>query len=148
MLWVRLDFYHLTSDRAEDLLVRIAERLIDQHERLLIVSEDPVQREALDTLLWSFAADSFLPHAQSGNDDASQPILISASPDGANDARNVAFADGVWREAGLGFSRAFFLFDELAIDGARALWKRLSGRDDVERRFWKRDDDGRWQAQG
>jgi hypothetical protein len=45
-------------------------------------------------------------------------------------------ADGEWREAALGYDRAFYLFDGDSLEGARLAWKLLAGRDGVERNYW------------
>ena len=87
-------------------------------------------------MLWDQGATSFLPHGLAGGaDDARQPILLSTSPDAPNLARNMLIADGEWREAALGFDRAFYLFDDETLEGARLAWKLLSGRDGVERHY-------------
>ena len=145
---MQVDFYHLTSP-LDRVLPRIAERVVQTGGRLLIVAEPQEQRVALDRLLWSYAPESFLPHAQAGsNDDAAQPILIAddipeVAP--ANAARNVAVVDGHWRDLILTFDRAFHIFDDEAIREARLAWKALADRDGVERRYWKQNDSGRWE---
>ena len=145
---MQVDFYHLTSP-LDRVLPRIAERVVATGGRLLIVAEPQEQRTALDRLLWSYAPESFLPHAQAGgNDDAAQPILIAddileTAP--ANAARNVAVVDGRWRDLTLTFDRAFHIFDDEAIREARLAWKALADRDGVERRYWKQNDAGRWE---
>ena len=143
---MQVDFYHLTSP-LDRVLPRIAERVVATGGRLLIVAEPQELRVALDRLLWSYAPESFLPHAQAGSaDDAVQPILIAddtteAAP--ANAARNVAVVDGRWRDHVLTFDRAFHIFDDEAIREARLAWKALADRDGVERRYWKQNDSGR-----
>ncbi len=72
------------------------------------------------------------------------PVLIAADTVPVNGARHVALVDGVWRDAALGFDRAFHFFDDGSIAAARAAWKALAGRDDVQRNFWKQDEAGRW----
>ena len=145
---MQVDFYHLTSP-LDRVLPRIAERVVATGGRLLIVAEPQEQRVALDRLLWSYAPESFLPHAQAGSaDDAAQPILIAddiheTAP--ANAARNVAIVDGRWRDLTLTFDRAFHIFDDEAIREARLAWKALVDRDGVERRYWKQNDSGRWE---
>ncbi len=142
---MQVDFYHLTSP-LDRVLPRIAERVVATGGRLLIVAEPEAQRTALDRLLWSYAPDSFLPHAQSGiGDDAAQPVLIAAEVSAANAARNVAIVDGQWRDAALDYDRVFHIFDEDAIRAARLAWKALGDRDGVERRYWKQNDAGRWE---
>ncbi len=144
---MQVDFYHLTSRPLDRVLPRIAERVLADGGRLLIVAQDAGQRLSIDRLLWAYAPDSFLPHAQAGGDgDAAQPVLIAGDPAPANAARNIALADGVWREAALGFDRAFHFFDEEQLAGARAAWKALAGRSGVERRYWKQTDTGWEQA--
>ncbi|TPG53975.1 DNA polymerase III subunit chi [Sphingomonas glacialis] len=143
---MQVDFYHLTAQPLERVLPRIAERVVETGGRLLIVAESADQRGALDRLLWTYAPDGFLPHAQSdGESDAAQPILITEHPAAQNAARNIALADGVWREEALGFDRAFHFFDEDRITHARAAWKALADRDGIERRYWKQNDSGRWE---
>lgn len=142
---MQVDFYHLVASPLERVLPKIAERVIAGGGRLVVVADGDAQRAGLDRLLWTYAADSFLPHAQAGGEgDADQPVLIAADVDATNGARNVALVDGVWRDAALAFDRAFHFFDGETVAAARVAWKSLAGRDGVERRYWKQDDDGRW----
>jgi DNA polymerase-3 subunit chi len=97
-------------------------------------------------LLWTYRADSFLPHARSGvGDDTVQPILIAPDVQAANAARYIALVDGEWREAALDFDRAFHFFEDSHIQPARQAWRDLNGRAGVERRYWKQSDAGRWE---
>lgn len=144
---MQVDFYHLVRSPIDRVLPRIAERIYDQGGRLVIVSADAEQRQAIDRLLWSYAADSFLPHAQEGaGDDARQPILIADRVNGANGARNVAIIDGQWRDDAMAFDRAFHFFDEGGIQAARGAWKGLASADGIERRYWRQTESGWEQA--
>lgn len=142
---MRVDFYHLTALPLDRVLPRIAERLVADGERLLVVADDAALLERIDALLWTYAADSFLPHGTAG---AGQPILLSGDCAPANAARNVALIDGRWRDEALAFDRAFHLFDAGMVAAARTAWRGLSGRDDIERRYWKQDEGGRWEQAG
>lgn len=143
---MKVDFYHLTASPLERVLPRIAERVLHEGGRLLVVEADADRRRALDRLLWEYKAESFLPHGQAGEgDEPDQPILIAGAPDAANGARNVALADGTWRDEALDFERAFHFFDDTNIAAARATWKALKARDGVEARYWKQSDAGRWE---
>jgi DNA polymerase-3 subunit chi len=143
---MQVDFYHLTVTPLERALPQIAEKIVASGGRLLIVSDNEAQRVAIDKLLWSYSPESFLPHACAGSDDDSeQPILIGADPQSANLARNVALIDGQWRDEALTFDRAFHFFDADRIAEARAAWKALADRDGIERRYWKQNDNGRWE---
>jgi DNA polymerase-3 subunit chi len=141
---VRVDFYQLGSAAPDGVITRIAQRLLDEGQRLLVVADDDAALARLDRQLWDQGATSFLPHAISGgSDDAAQPVLLSTATVAPNDARNLLIADGQWREAALHFDRAFYLFDEATLEGARQAWKLLSGRDGVERNYWALDG-GKW----
>lgn len=143
---MQVDFYHLTATPLDRALPSIAERVVASGARLLIVAEGEAQRAALDRLLWSYAPDSFLPHAIAGADnDAAQPVLIAPDVNAANQARHIALVDGQWRDEALTFDRAFHFFDSDHIRAARDAWKGLAGRERVERRYWKQNDAGRWE---
>ena len=143
----RVDFYRLTRDPVERVLPAIATRILGAGDRLLIVAAPAMQRQAIDEALWTLNPASFLPHGAAGSpDEVIEPILISGTLDAAppNRARLVALADGEWRDEALGFERTFLFFDNSRIDDARATWRVLTARDDVDNRFWKQDENGRW----
>ena len=144
---MQVDFYQLGSTNIEQVIGSIADKLLAQDARLLVIAEDEGLLSRLDRLLWDQARTSFLPHGiAGGSDDARQPILLTTSPDAPNRARNMLIADGQWRDAALTYDRAFHLFDAATLEGARLAWKLLAGRDGVERRYWAQTD-GRWKQQ-
>ena len=141
---MRVDFYQLSGDPAEAVLPLIARATLNAGERLLVVSGDDDQLGRISEALWSRLPESFLAHGPSGGpDDARQPILLSDKAEPGNDARYLAIADGVWREAELPFDRVFLLFDEATLRPARECWRMLGTRDGLDRRFWKQQD-GKW----
>ena len=143
-----VDFYQLGSTPLEQVIGSLAEKLLAQKGRLLVIAKDETLLARLDRMLWDHGPTSFMPHGLAGGlDDARQPILLSTNADAPNLARNLLIADGEWREAALTFDRAFYLFDSTTLEGARLAWKLMSGRDEVERRYWKQDEDGRWKQQ-
>ncbi len=143
---MQVDFYHLTRSPLDRVLPRIAERIVGDGGRLLVVVRDAAQAAAIDKLLWSYSPDSFLPHAvAAAGEDAAQPVLIATDVAPSNAARHVALVDGEWRDEALSFDRAFHFFDEGAIGEARAVWKALADREGVERRYWKQLETGGWE---
>jgi DNA polymerase-3 subunit chi len=138
---MKVDFYHLALSPLERVLPSICEKLLGNGEKLLIVGgEDQISR--LDDQLWTYSADSFLPHGRDAAE--TQPILLSTEPVAVNGATNIALADGIWREESLGFARAFYFFDNDGRGGARDAWRALKDRPEVEPRYWKQDDGGKW----
>jgi DNA polymerase III subunit chi len=136
---LRADFYYLTRVPLEKALPGIAERVLANGERLIIVAEDEKVLTRIDALLWSYKPESFLPHGRDGD----QPILLSAATGGTS-AQNIALIDGKWSDSALGFARAFYFFDSQSIEAARSAWRGLADNIEVERHYWKQDDAGRW----
>lgn len=141
---MQVDFYQLSRDPADAVVPLLARNTLKAGERLLVVSGDDSLTGKISERLWA-GAESFLAHGLSGGPhDARQPILLADQPQPANGARYVILADGVWHEAALGFARAFLLFDGSTIDDARATWRALDGREGVERRYWRQEENGKW----
>jgi len=141
---MRVDFYQLGAAQPDSVIAAIAGRLLGEGQRLLVVASDEAMLARLDRQLWDQGAASFLPHGLAGgSDDAAQPILLSTGADAPNLARNILLADGEWRESALAYDRAFYLFDEATLEGARLSWKLLAGRDGVERNYWALEE-GKW----
>ena len=141
---MRVDFYQLGEATASSVIAALGGKLVADGQRLLVVAADEALLARLDRLLWDEGATSFVPHGLAGTgDDAAQPILLSQGTDAPNLARNLLIADGEWREAALGYDRAFYLFDAASLEAARLAWKLLAGREGVERHYWAHVD-GRW----
>jgi DNA polymerase III subunit chi len=141
---MRADFYQLGGEPAEQTIPLLAAKIRQSGERLLVVSDDPAQLGAIADSLWTERPEDFLANGMAGGPhDALQPILLSADCIAANGARMIMFADGIWREESAGFDRAFLLFDEATLQGARAAWRALGEHEEIERKFWKREG-GRW----
>ncbi len=141
---MQVDFYQLTRDPAEQVIPAIAQKILDDGGLLLVVSSDEAQLGKLSAALWGAKPESFIAHDRSGQgDDSLQPVLLSGEVAATNDARMIALADGEWRDAALGFDRAFYLFPPDKTDNARSAWRALADKPDVERRYWKQDG-GKW----
>ena len=145
---MKVDFYQLGGTPSEQVIARLAERLLSSDGRLIVVADDENLLSRLDRMLWDQGLASFLPHGLSGGaDDARQPILLSTSPVAPNLARNMLIADGVWRDSALSYDRAFFLFENAMVEEARAAWKLLAGKEGVERRYFAQEA-GKWVKKG
>ena len=145
---MRVDFYQLGAASLESIVGAIAGRLLGEQQRLLVVADDEALLARLDRQLWDQGDASFLAHGiAGGSDDSRQPILLSSAVDAPNLARNLLIADGEWREAALGFDRAFYLFDSSTLEAARLAWKLLAGREGVERHYWA-NEGGKWVEKG
>lgn len=144
---MRVDFYQLSRDPVERVVAMLAEKVLGSGNRLLVVSGDVEQRQALSRALWTAGPESFLANGSADRPNAArQPILLAADTEAANDAKMVCLADGKWREEALGFERALLLFGADERDAAAALWRDIGTRDGVQREIHKQDDRGKWRA--
>lgn len=140
---MKVDFWQLSRDPVEKVVALIAQRVIDSGERLLVVSREPQQREAISKALWSAGPESFLANGEADGSGAErQPILLAESLEPANKASHVIFADGEYREPE-GFERAFLLFDESTKQAARQTWSALDDREGLERSYFEQVG-GKW----
>ncbi|MXO50016.1 DNA polymerase III subunit chi [Erythrobacter gaetbuli] len=141
----RVDFYQLSRDPVDVTVVKLAGKVMQAGERLLVVAADPALRERLGNALWAKGGGTFFangpadaPHA------ARQPILVSDGCAAPNEASIAILADGVWREEASAFSRVMLLFDEAATEAARNLWRDLAPREDIDNRIFKQTPEGGW----
>ena len=109
-----------------------------------MVAAQDEQRAAISRALWEAKPEAFLANGEAAAPHAErQPILLSNDCQPVNGARYAVLADGVWREQAEQFERAFLLFGEAGIEGARATWRQFDGREDVERSYYAQED-GKW----
>lgn len=145
---MRVDFYQLSQTPVEGALPQLAVKMREAGARVLVVSADAAQLQRIGTALWA-VKDQFLAHGPAGGPhDARQPILLADRLDAPNAATFLALADGLWRDGAEGFERVFLLFDGATIDQARATWRSLDGRDELERHYWRQLAPGKWEKAG
>ena len=146
-------FYHLERRSLEDVLPGLVEKSLQRGWRAAIKTDSSERSDALDTLLWTYDDQSFLPHAQLGDGEASgQPVLITVEDGNPNAAQIFFYVGGAqpsdWSVLGE-LARVVLLFDgrdENALAGARAAWKeaRNAGHDVT---YWKETPSGKFEKQ-
>lgn len=141
-------FYHLTYSRLDQALPGLLERSLERGWRVVVQTSGNDKRDALDQMLWTYKADSFLPHGcESTSQDAKkQPIWITSEDDNPNSAHVRFLVDGAVHDDLIPYERAIYMFDghdEQAVQGARDRWKaeKSAGHDNT---YWQQDDEGHW----
>jgi len=146
-------FYHLERRSLEEILPGLVEKSLQRGWRAAIKTDSAERSDALDTLLWTYDDQSFLPHAQAGDGDAAgQPVLISVEEGNPNSAQIVFYVGGAQPSDWTGLSdlaRVVMLFDgrdEAALAGARAAWKeaKAAGHNVT---YWKETPSGKFEKQ-
>ena len=146
-------FYHLERRSLEDVLPGLVEKSLARGWRAAIKTDSSERSDALDTLLWTYDDQSFLPHAQLGDGDAAgQPVLITVEEGNPNSAQIFFYVGGALPSDWDGLSdlaRVVLLFDgrdENTLAGARAAWKEAkdAGHDVT---YWKETPAGKFEKQ-
>jgi DNA polymerase-3 subunit chi len=141
-------FYHLEHQPLERVLPSLVEKTLERGWRAVVQAGSEERIEALDTLLWTYREESFLPHGtkRDGNPDM-QPVYLTTSEDNPNGAVVRFLVDGA--EAGdlSAYTRIVYLFDgrdAAALDRARAQWRNAK-ETGSEVTYWQQSPEGRWE---
>ena len=124
-------FYHLEHQPLERVLPSLVERTLERGWRAVVQAGSEERVEALDTLLWTYREESFLPHGtrRDGNS-AEQPVYLTSNEDNPNGAGVRFLVDGAETAELPGYDRIVYLFDgrdETAVAKAREQWKAAKG---------------------
>lgn len=141
-------FYHLEHQPLERVLPALLERTLERGWRAVVQCASEERCDALDTLLWTFREESFLPHGTARDGPAaSQPIYLTADDTNPNGAQVRFLVDGSPAGALEGYVRIVYLLDgrdPAALEQARAEWKRAKAKG-LDVTYWQQTRDGRWQ---
>ena len=144
-------FYHLENQPLERVLPVLLEKTLERGWKAVVEVGSSERAGVLDTLLWTYRDDSFLPHGRAGETgDPLQPVLITTGDDNPNGAEVRFFADRAVPREVAGYTRIVYLFsghDPDAVSEARAAWKALSTPENAVT-YWQQDQSGRWGKKG
>lgn len=143
---MRVDFYHLQSWPLEKALPPLLERALGAGMRAVVLAASDERVEALASLLWTFRAESWLPHGTVKDGQAvDQPIWLGTRDENPNGANLMVLTDGM-ATAQAGFDRCLDVFDGNdpdALAGARTRWKDAKALGH-ELHYWQQTETG-WQ---
>lgn len=146
---MRVDFYHLQKQVLEDVLPKLIEKAYSTGKRIKIKIGTEQRIEFINSLLWTYNEESFLPHGSKKDGFADlQPIWLTEDDKNPNDAKFLFLVDGanVSQPEVVNFQRVFNIFDGNNADElakARNLWKELKSLNS-EIHYWQQDNTGRW----
>ena len=140
-------FYHLEYQPLDRALPALVERTLQRGWRAVIQAGSDERVEALDTLLWTYTDDSFLPHGTKNDGRAAeQPVYLTTEDTNPNGAAVRFLVDGAEISSFSGYERVVFMFDgrdPAALEHARAQWKAAKAANcDVT--YWQQSPEGRW----
>ena len=145
----RIDFYHLQKGNIEDTLPKLLEKAYALGKKILVKIGNEERVEFINTHLWTYDEQSFLPHGskKDGNADM-QPVWLTAQDDNPNDASILFLADGAKASIDnvAAFERVLNIFDgnnQKALTWSREFWKELKSQN-MECYYWQQDEQGIW----
>ena len=142
-------FYHLQGQKLEGVLPTLLEKSVERGWRVVVQSGIEERIEALDSLLWTYRDDSFLPHGTWREAEAAaQPVLLTITDGNPNNAAVRFLIDGApMPEDPASYERIVLLFDgedEEATARARQHWSDAKAKG-LAATYWQPDERGRWQ---
>ncbi len=122
-----VNFYHLTKSSLEDALPRLLLKTLQAGERAVVLLGSPERVDALNTHLWTYDPNGFLPHGSARDGEAErQPVWLTHLDENPNGAAFLFVADRAKSERVDQYKRCFELFDgrdEAAVADSRERWK-------------------------
>jgi DNA polymerase-3 subunit chi len=141
-------FYHLEHQPLERVLPSLVEKTLERGWRAVVQAGSEERVEALDTLLWTYREESFLPHGtrRDGNP-ALQPVYLTTEEANPNGATVRFLVDGAETPDLTAYARVVYLFegrDAAAVARAREQWTgaKAAGCDVT---YWQQSPEGRWE---
>jgi DNA polymerase-3 subunit chi len=141
-------FYHLQGKRLEEALPQLLEKALERGFRAVVLAESEERVVALNTLLWTYKREGFLPHgAKADGRPEAQPVYLCDAEENPNGAALLVAVSGARLEYVARFQRCLDLFDgndELAVAAARERWKAAKA-DGHQLTYWQQTERGGWE---
>ncbi len=142
-------FYHLERTGLDQALPELLDKTLKRGWRAIVRSPAAERITHLDSWLWSYRDDSFLPHAPAEDPTAErQPILLATGRDNSNGADVLFLVDGAEPGDLAGYRRCVVLFDgtdEGQLKIARGQWEQAKA-EGLPASYWKQQRRG-WEKQ-
>ena len=141
-------FYHLERHPLERVLPGLLEKTLERGWRAIVQAASAERLEALDTHLWTWREESFLPHGMLRDGPAAlQPVLLTLDESNPNGAGVRFLVEGATLQSFAGYVRVVVIFDgadQQAVASARAQWKAAKA-ESCAVTYWQQTESGGWQ---
>lgn len=149
----RVDFYHLQRQSLDDVLPALLSKAYAVGKNVIVKVGSREQTEAINSHLWTYRDDSFLPHGSKKDGFAAeQPIWLTEEDDNPNKAEFLFLIGGAMVQPKImsEYERVFNIFDgnsEESLTQARSLWKDCK-EGGFEVFYWQQNNNGKWEQKG
>ena len=147
----RVDFYHLQKQTLDEVLPKLLSKAYETKEKIVVKIGTAERVEFLNSHLWTFNDESFLPHGSKKDGfGEQQPIWLTSDNDNPNHAAFLFLVDGaeVETKQAAEFTRIFNIFDgndENALNQARQLWKTYKDAG-FDVKYWQQNERCGWEC--
>lgn len=142
-------FYHLTERTLDQVLPGLVKKSLQREWKVVVQAGSTERVEALDSLLWTFRDESFLPHGSTRDGtEGLQPVWLTVERDNPNSADIRFLVDGADLDDGSSYARLVYMFDghnNDAVEHARKRWKFHKEQEGVEQTYWQQNANGGWE---
>jgi len=125
-------FYHLERTGIDQALPELLEKTLGRGWKAIVRARQAERLEHLDSWLWTYRDDSFLPHAPASEPGAArQPVLLTTEFDNPNAAHALFLVDGAEPGDLAGYTRCVVLFDgadDAQVVTARGQWTAIKAK--------------------
>ncbi|MBM3950428.1 MAG: DNA polymerase III subunit chi [Rhodospirillales bacterium] len=144
-------FYHLQRSTLEAALPALLVKTLAAGKRAVVMVGAPERIEALNSVLWTYDPESWLPHGSAADGNAAdQPVWLTGADENPNGAQFLFLADGATSARVAEYERCFELFDGNdpdAVEKARVRWTAYKEAGHVLA-YWRQTDQGSWMREG
>jgi len=141
-------FYHLQKQNLDQALPLILEKAYGANHRILVKMSNASEVERMNTHLWTYKPEKFLPHGSVKNGHVEkQPIWLTDKDENENNANVLVLTQGKTDDTIDTYSMVCEILnghDDNAISDARMRWKayKEAGHDVT---YWYQSDSGKWE---
>ena len=141
-------FYHLERQNLDSVLPMLLTKAYEKGHRIIVRTPNEAESDRLNTHLWTYKENSFLPHGSAKDGHAeNQPIWITDKEENPNNADVLILTHGQDVEDKSAFALICDIFDgnnQEALSAARARWKALKDSDHTLT-YWQQSPTGAWE---
>ena len=140
-------FYHLESQPLQAVLPVLLEKTLERGWRASVRFSTPERLETIDSALWTYRDESFLPHGTARDGHAArQPVFLTLDAANPNGAQALFLLETATESEPARFARIIRLFGEAEAEAralARSEWKAAKAAG-LEVAYWRQDASGAW----
>lgn len=141
-------FYHLQKQTLDQALPLILEKAIKTGKNIVVRLSNEKEVAHMNTLLWSYKAESFMPHGtQKEGVPHKQPIWLTDQDENPNNAKILVLTQGTESEHIHDYDLCCEMLDgrsQAQIDAARKRWK-IYKEQGYQVTYWMQTLDGAWE---